>query len=99
MIQYGVIMIQWLTIFQHKIDGPSLLHCDNQFTIQVAKNPEHHGRMKHLDLHLFWLRYAVENGAITVSYLPAGEMPADALTKPLSRQKIMEGRQMIGLDG
>ena len=85
--------------FGYKIDEPSLLHCDNQSAIQVAKNPEHHGRMKHLDLRFFWLRDAVENGAITVSYLPTGEMPADALTKPLSRQKVIEGRKMMGLDG
>ena len=25
---------------------------DNQSAIAVAKNPEHHGRMKHLDLRL-----------------------------------------------
>jgi len=47
-------------------------------------------------LRFFWLRDAVENGAITVSYLPTGEMPADALTKPLSRQKVVEGRKMMG---
>ncbi|KIK81002.1 hypothetical protein PAXRUDRAFT_157115 [Paxillus rubicundulus Ve08.2h10] len=26
---------------------PSVLHIDNQSAIQVAKHPEHHGRMKH----------------------------------------------------
>jgi hypothetical protein len=52
--------------FGYKIDEPSLHHCNNQSAIQVAKNPEHHGRMKHLHLHFFWLRDAVENGAITV---------------------------------
>jgi len=75
------------------------MQSDNQSAIQVAKNPEHHGRMKHLDLHFFWLRDAVENGAITVSYLPTGEMPADALTKPLSRLKIVAGRKLMGLEG
>jgi hypothetical protein len=34
-----------------------------------------------------------------VSYLPTGEMPADALIKPLSRQKVVEGRKMMGLNG
>lgn len=82
----------------YKIDEPSVLHCDNQSMIQVAKNPEHHGRMKHLDLHFFWLRDAVENGAITLSYLPTGEMPADTLMKPLTRQKVMECRKMMGLE-
>lgn len=84
--------------FGYKIDGPSSLQCDNQSAIQVAKNPEHHGRMKHLDLRFFWLRDAVENGVITLSYLPTDKMPADALTKPLSRQKIEDGRKMMGLN-
>jgi len=38
-----------------KSNEPSSLHIDNQSTIQVAKNPEHHGHMKQLDLKLFWL--------------------------------------------
>jgi len=29
-------------------------------------------------------------------YLPTGEMPANALTEPLSRQKIVKGRKMMG---
>jgi hypothetical protein len=84
--------------FGYKINGPSSLHCDNQSAIQVGKNPEHHGRMKHLDLHFFWLRDAVENGVITLSYLPTDKMPADALTKPLSKQKVEDGRKMMGLN-
>ena len=43
-----------------KSDEPSSLHIDKQSTIQVAKNPEHHGRMKQLDLKFFWLRDNVE---------------------------------------
>ena len=32
------------------ISKPSQLHIDNQSTLSVAKNQEHHGWMKHLDL-------------------------------------------------
>ena len=32
------------------ISKPSQLHIDNQSTFSVAKNQEHHGWMKHLDL-------------------------------------------------
>ena len=85
--------------FGYKIDGPSSLHCDNQLAIQVGRNPEHHRRMKHLDLDFFWLRDAVENRVITLSYLLTDKMPADALIKPLSRQKVKDGRKMMGLNG
>ena len=32
--------------------APVKLYMDNQSAMSVAKNPEHHGRMKHLDLLL-----------------------------------------------
>ena len=34
-------------------NGPSTLHMDNQSAIQVVKHPEHHRRMKHLDLRWY----------------------------------------------
>ena len=86
-----------LNEFGYNITGPSKLHCDNQSAIQVVKNPEHHGRMKHLDLRFFWLRDAVESGAISISYIPTADMPADLLTKPLSKFKVEHLRKMIGL--
>ena len=42
--------------------GPSLICIDNQSALSVAKNPEHHGRMKHLDLRTFALRHWVKTG-------------------------------------
>jgi hypothetical protein len=38
----------------------SPLLIDNQSALSVAKNPEHHGRMKQLDLRYYWLRDEVE---------------------------------------
>ena len=76
----------------------STLHVDNKSAIQVAKNPEHHGRMKHLDLRFFWLRDQVEAKAIAVAYIPTDAMPADILTKPLGRLKVNACRQLLGLE-
>src|SRR5438876_12056480 len=53
-----------LSEFGYKFISPSTLNLDNQSTISVSKNPEHHGRMKHLDLRFYWLRDAVESGSI-----------------------------------
>jgi hypothetical protein len=44
---------QFLTELGFDFQGPSPLFMDNESVMQVAKNPEHHGRMKHLDLHFF----------------------------------------------
>jgi len=83
--------------FGYAVDGPSPFFLDNQSSIDVSRNPEHHGRMKHLDLHTFWLRQAVEEGTIAPFHVPTGEMPADLLTKGLSREKVGKFRAMMGL--
>lgn len=88
---------QFLKELGYNIDQPSILHIDNQSAIQVAKNPEHHGRMRHLDVRCFWLRDMVEKKKLGVSYIPTAEMTADILTKPLSVEFVERHRQSMGL--
>ena len=77
--------------------GASTLHLDNQSALAVTRNPEHHGRMKHLDLRYYWLRDAVKAGLIDVRYISTKDMPADIMTKALSRAVVEEMRRMLGL--
>ena len=81
----------------YKVSTPSPLKADNQSSISVAKNPEHHGRMKHLDLRFYWLRQAVEQGDMDISYIPTQEMVADLLTKALSADKTAQLRSAMGV--
>jgi hypothetical protein len=83
--------------FGEQIDGSSPLFLDNQSALCVSRNPEHHGRMKHLDLRTFWLRREVDQGTITPFHIPTAEMPADLLTKALCREKVIKFRAMMGL--
>ena len=73
------------------------LYIDNQSAIQVAKNPQHHGRMKHLDLRYYWLRHTVAAGVLSLHYLPTAEMPADCLTKAFTKDKMAIARKQLGL--
>jgi hypothetical protein len=77
--------------------APSVLYMDNQSAIQVAKHLEHHGRMKQLDLSWFWLRDVVDQGAISPTYIPTGDMTAHLLTKALPRLKVEQFCQEMGL--
>ena len=70
---------------------------DNQSAMQVAKNPEHHGRMKHLDFKYYWLRDEVEKKVLAVDYIPTDSMVADILTKPLTKVKVLEACRQLGL--
>ena len=81
----------------YEIEGASSLYLDNQSAIAVSKNPEHHGRMKHLDLRHYWLRDVVKEGKIDVKYIRTASMPADIMTKTLPKATVEEMRRLLGL--
>lgn len=93
----------WLCNFLADIGTPQsiplALNIDNQSAILVSKQPEHMGRLKHLDWHWFWLRQAVYDGKIKPFYILTEVMAADLLTKPLSRDKVDKLRRIMGLVG
>ena len=93
--------IVWMCKMLQELSFPmtthSLLYMDNQSTIQVAKHPEHHGRMKQLDLSWFWLHDVVDQGSILPTYVPTGDMTADLLTKALPHLKVEQFCQEMGL--
>ena len=70
---------------------------DNQSALTVSKNPEHHGRMKHLDLRHYWLRDQVEYGVISPEYIPTADMIADIFTKSLPVPKVRFCRESLGV--
>jgi hypothetical protein len=90
-------MRQLLGELGFSIAGLSLLLLNNQSAIQVGKNPEHHGRMKHLNLHFFWLRDVIAAGQIALRYVPTADMAADLLTKGLARVKVAAAIAQLGL--
>jgi hypothetical protein len=79
------------------ISSPSLLLLDNQSAVQVGKSPEHHGRMKHLDLCFYWLCDVVVSGQIVLHYVPTANMAADLLTKGLAHIKVAAAWPQLGL--
>ena len=90
-------MRQLLSEMGYSFNAASKLLTDNQSALSVAKNPEHHGRMKHLDLRYFWLRDEVQKKHIHMEHQRTDEMPADLLTKALARDKVEKFRAMMGL--
>jgi hypothetical protein len=82
----------------YKQDSPSTLRIDNQSALSVAKNLEHHSRVKHLDLRFYWLRDEVERRRLQVQHISTEVMPADALLKALGRERLQKLARLIGLE-
>ena len=48
---------------------PMKLYSDNQGAIDLAYNPEHHQKTKHIDRRHFYVRELVERGQLEVPYV------------------------------
>ena len=70
-----------------KYDEGTLIMCDNQGAIALAKNPVYHARTKHIEVQHHFVREKVARGAIILEYYPTQEMLADVLTKALARER------------
>ena len=60
-----------------------LLQGDNQACLMIAKDLEHHGQTKAIDIHYHHIWNLITRNIITHKYIPTKQMLADRLTKAL----------------
>ena len=70
---------------------------DNQAAIKMSKNPQFHGRCKHIEIKYHFIRELVANKQLVLHYCPTEEMVADMLTKGLCRDQFNKLRNMAGV--
>ena len=70
---------------------------DNQGTIAMSKNPVGYKRTKHIDIRYHFVREAVQDGSIRVTYCPTNDMLADIFTKPLPKTRFEKLRDGLGI--
>ena len=71
-----------------------LIYEDNQSAIAMAKNPQFHGRAKHIEIKR---HFVVARGTIKLQHCPSSEMIADMLTKGLSQDSHIFLRGKSGM--
>ncbi|CAB4042957.1 Retrovirus-related Pol poly from transposon TNT 1-94, partial [Paramuricea clavata] len=76
---------EFLSIF---ILEPTIIHCDNQSAIFLAKNPAQNQRSKHIDIRYHFIRTEIQSRTVDVKYVPSEENLSDLFTKPVTRLKV-----------
>ena len=81
----------------NSLETPTVIFEDNQSTIAMTKNPQFHGRAKHIDIKHHFIREQVSRGTVQLEYCPTTDMTADILTKGLSRETFVKLRAKTGV--
>lgn len=66
-----------------KIDKATLIYCDNISAVYLTENPVLHGRTKHVELDVHFVREKVAIGEVRVRHVPTRQQIADIMTKGL----------------
>jgi len=66
---------------------------DNQAAIAISYNPVFHGKTKHFNIKLYFLREVQKNGDVRLIYCKSEEQLADLFTKPLAVNRFEFLRQ------
>ena len=76
----------------------TIIYCDNQGAIALAKNPQFHARTKHIDIQHHFVREKVNEGVVQLEYIDTERQVADGLTKALDKVRFERFRKAIGLE-
>ena len=76
---------------------PVIIYEDNQSAIAMTKNPQFHGRTKHIAIKYLFIREQVNDGTVNIQYCSTKNMLADMLTKPLASTQFSKLCSLIGV--
>jgi hypothetical protein len=80
------------------VEEPTRVYMDSQSAIDLANNPVHHKKSKHIAIKYHWLRQKIREMVETLQYVPSPMQLADMLTKALAetifKQPLVE--QVVG---
>jgi hypothetical protein len=76
----------------------TIIYCDNQGAIALAKDPKFHPRTKHIAIQHHWVREKIADQVVDLEYVETSKQVADGLTKALPKDPFEAFRDVIGLE-
>jgi len=76
----------------------TIIYCDNQSAIALAKDPKFHPRTKHIAIQHHWVREKIAEQVVDLEYIQTNKQVADGLTKALPKDTFVAFREALGLE-
>ena len=77
------------------LKNPTTIHCDNQSSIVLAKNPVVHQRSKHIYINFQFILDEIYKGSIILECIETEKNVANMFTKPMTGIKLNIFRKII----
>jgi len=70
------------------LSQPTEVYSDSKSAISIVKNPIQHNRMKHIRINRSFIKKEIEEGGISLSYIPTTDQVANVFTKAVARPEF-----------
>ena len=98
---HGVCEVLWLKILLSELGlfqvKPLMLYCDNKAALDIAHNPVHHSRTKHIEIDRHFIKEKLDQGIICMTYVSSSNQLADVLTKGLAEKMFSSLCSKMGM--
>lgn len=92
------VWMRWLLEdLNEKEKDSSVIYCDNQSALSIAKNPIPHVRTKHIDTRFHFIHDLMRDEIIQVKYCSTETQLADIFTKIMPRVKFDSFCERLGV--
>lgn len=71
-----------------KLEKRPIIWCDNKSAIALAENPVFHGRTKHIEIDVHFVRNKISNREFDLKYVESKNQVADIMTKALPNRSF-----------
>ena len=88
-----------LNNLDHPMHNPTPIFVENQSAIAIAWNEKFSDWTKHLEVRHHFMWEKLEDGSITLKYIPTDRQLADMLTKPLVKDQLYKLGDEMGVSG
>ena len=95
--QEAIWLRQLDTDLQSEPQEPTVIYEDNQAAICMSKNPQSHGKSKHIEIKYHFIREQISKKNIELKYCQTENMVADMLTKGLGKERFQKLIKLAGL--